>query len=153
MKRLLILVSFGVLVMAVVVWAQKTDQPKSGNAEQELIKLEKDWSEATVKGDLAFLDKILAAELTDTDSEGTVWTKAQDLANLKSGDMKVTSAVADDIKVRVYGNVAVTTGRNINKISFKGKDQSGQYRWTDTWVKRAGRWQCVASHGSKILQK
>jgi len=125
----------------------------SAGAEQELIRLEDGWNEAVVKVDLAFLDRILADDLTDTDDEGTVWTKAQDLANLKSGDYKCTSAVSADRQVRVYGDTAVVTGRNTNKAQYKGVDKSGQYRWTDTWIKRDGRWQCVATHGSKIVPK
>ena len=39
------------------------------------------------------------------------------------------------------------------KAEFKGKDISGQYRWTDTFIKRNGRWQCVATHASNVAQK
>lgn len=80
-------------------------------------------------------------------------TKAQDLADVKSGAYVITSGVMDDIKVRVYGDTAVVTGRNTVKGQYKGKDISGQTRWTDTWVKSAGRWQCVATHSSRIAQK
>jgi hypothetical protein len=118
-----------------------------------LIKLEEGWNDAFVKCDVAFLDRILADDYTDTCDDGTVATKAQDIANLKSGDLKFTSAVNDDYKVRVYGKAAVDTGRITMKAQYKGKDISGQYRWTDTWVKRAGQWQCVASHESKIVEK
>jgi hypothetical protein len=34
---------------------------------------------------------------------------------------------------------------------YKGKDISGQYRWTDVFVKRQGRWQVVATHASQIV--
>jgi ketosteroid isomerase-like protein len=125
----------------------------SAQVEQELTNLENEWGDAVVKVDLPFLDRILAEEITGTDSEGTVWTKAQDLATLKSGDWKCTSAANDDIKVRLYGDTAVVTGRNTNKSQYKGADKSGQYRWTDTFIRRDGRWQCVATHGSKIVEK
>ena len=72
---------------------------------------------------------------------------------MKSGEDVVTSAAADDMKVRVYGNAAVVTGRYTVKEQFKGTDLSGPYRFTDTFIKRAGRWQCVATHSSKIAQK
>jgi ketosteroid isomerase-like protein len=119
-------------------------------AEQELINLENRWEDASLKGDTAFLERIMAEDFTDTDPEGTVSTKAQDIANIKSGELKFTSATIDDMKARVYGDAAVVTGRNTMKGQFKGKDISGQYRWTDTWVKRDGRWQCVAGHASTI---
>jgi ketosteroid isomerase-like protein len=131
----------------------KAAPAESASVEQELIKLKDGWNDAVVKVDLAFLDRILADDLTDTDPEGTVCTKAQDIADLKSGDFKCTALVTDDYKVRVYGDAAVVTGRNTMKAQFKGKDISGPYRWTDTWIKRDGRWQCVGGHASEVVQK
>ena len=151
----------GVVVIALVTpWLlfgqakpQQAAPSKSASVEQELIKLEEGWGDALVKGDVAFLDRILADDYMDTCDDGTVATKAQDIADLKSGDLKVTSLVADESKVRVYGKAAVVTYRFTLKGQFKDKDISGQYRETDTWVKRAGHWQCVASQESKIVEK
>ncbi len=153
MKRIAIAVCVVVLVMAVAAWAQAPVQPKSGTVEEELIKLEKEWADALVKHDLAFLDTILADDYMSTDSEGTVGNKAQEIATLKSGDYVLVSTVLDNIKVHVYGDAAVYFGRSTDKAQLKGKDISGQYQWTDTWVKRDGRWRCVASHGSRIAQE
>lgn len=88
-----------------------------------------------------------------TETDGSVRTKAQDLAAIKSGQTKISSMVTDDIKVRIYGDAAVVTGRNTVKVIWMGKDISGQERWTDTWIKSNGRWQCVATHVSSIAQK
>jgi lactate dehydrogenase-like 2-hydroxyacid dehydrogenase len=76
-----------------------------------------------------------------------------DAAFLKSGDFAVTSCVHHELKVRVYGDAAVVTGRDTIIETYKGKDVSGQHRWTHTWVKRAGSWHCVAGHSSEIAQK
>jgi|WetSurMetagenome_2_1015567.scaffolds.fasta_scaffold340227_2 hypothetical protein len=153
MKRHAIAVCVVVLVLAVAAWTQTAVQPTSGSVEQELIKLEKEWADALVKHDLAFFDMILADDYISTDSEGTVGTKTQEATNLKSGDYVLISTVLDNFKVHVYGDTAVYSGRSTDKAQFKGEDISGQYQWTDTWVKRGGRWQCVASHGSRIAQK
>jgi len=153
MKRVAIVFGVVVLVLAVAVWGQTPAQPKSGSVEQELIKLEKEWTDALVKRDVAFLDRILADDYTSTDTDGNVFTKTENLELLKSGEYVLLSQVADDLKVRVYGDAAVYMARTTDKAQFKGKDISGQYRWTDTWVRRAGRWQCVATHGSRIAQK
>jgi len=146
-----------VLVLAVScqVFAQaKPAAPaKSASVEQELIKLENDWNNALVKRDVAALGRIKADDWTDIDPDGTIVTKAQSLASLKSGEDAFTSAVADEMKVRVYGDAAVALGRGTVKEQYKGKDISGQYRYTDTWIKMAGRWQCVASAGTKITKK
>jgi hypothetical protein len=153
MKRIAVAVCAVVLVFAVAIIAQTPAQPTSGSVEQELIKLEQDWANALVKADLAWLDRILADDYISTDSEGIVGNKAQEIATMKSGDYVLISTVLDNFKVHVYGVAAVYFGRSTDKAQFKGKDISGQYQWTDTWVKRDGRWQCVASHGSRIAQK
>ena len=88
-----------------------------------------------------------------TDADSNVSTKAQEIAFIRSGEFVVTSCVHHEMKVRVYGDTAVVTGRSTVKETYRGKDFIGQYRWTDTWIKRAGRWQCAAEHVSKIAQK
>jgi ketosteroid isomerase-like protein len=132
---------------------QKAAPSKNSSVEQQLIKLEEAWSDAFIKGDLAFLDRFIADDITCTDENGTVWGKTQWIGDLKSGDLKFTSIANDDYKVRVYGKAAVVTYRFTAKWQYKGKDVSGQYRETDTLVKSAGRWQCVAVHYSKIVEE
>jgi ketosteroid isomerase-like protein len=149
MKRIVFVVGVVVLVFGVGILAQTT----SGSAEQELMKLENEWAKSVVKLDLAFMDRILADDYTWTDPAGNVHTKAEEIASIKSGQGVVTSSVNDEIRVRVYGDAAVVTGRTTQKGMVEGKEVSGQFRWTDTWVKLAGRWQCVADHVSNIPEK
>src|SRR4030066_239056 len=165
MKRIAIAVSVVVLVLAVSVSAQTQAQPnqevemqyafkKRMSPDQELIKLENEWRDALVKHDWALLDQILADDCIWTDPDGNVWFKAQFLASLKSGEDVLAAAEADKIRVRVFGDAAVVTGRTTVKEQYKGKDISGQYQWTDMGVKDyAGRWQCVASHSSRAPLK
>jgi ketosteroid isomerase-like protein len=54
------------------------------------------------------------------------------------------------MKVAVVGDSGIVQGEGTIKGSYKGKDMSGRYRWTDTYVKRDGVWQCVSSFSSKI---
>ena len=72
---------------------------------------------------------------------------------LKSGEDVISSCVTDDMKARVHGDAAVVTGRNTVKETLKGKDISGQYNWTDFFVKHNGRWLCLASVGSKVPER
>jgi ketosteroid isomerase-like protein len=155
MKKLLGAAALSLVLVWLIFGQVKPTQipTKSTGVEQELIKLENEWGDALIKSDVAFLGRILADDYVSTDFEGTVWTKAQLLAGLKSGEAAMTSTVLDDIKVRVYGDTAIVWGRTTEKFQLKGKDISGQFQWTDTWVRLAGRWQCVAGHGSKIVKK
>ena len=156
MNKILAVVIVFALVTTWFVFGQGTPQKavpsKSPSAEKELINLEEQCSEANVKADVAFLDRILADDYMDTDWVGAVTPKAQFIAALKSGNLKVTSSVNDDYKVRVYGKAAVVTIRFALKGQFKDNDISGQYRETDTWVKHSGHWQIVATHESRIAE-
>ena len=149
MKRTAIVVGVAGLVFVAAILAQT----KSESAEQELITLENEWANAWVKSDVAFFDRIMADDYTWTSPWGEVLTKAHNLALVKSGEDVIKSWVLADIEVRVYGDAAVVSGRDTIKETYKGEDVSSQNRWTHTWVKRAGRWQCVAAHSSEIAQK
>lgn len=154
MKRALAAVALLTWVVPCLVWGQASPQKaapaKSVSVQQQLIKLEQEWANAYVTRDIQTLNRVMADDHIYTDQDGTLLTKAQDLEEVKTGVFVATSFVSDDIKVRVYGDAAVVTGRNTIKAQYKGKDASGQWRWTDTWIKRGGVWQCVATHSSKI---
>jgi len=106
-----------------------------------------------VKHDAAALDQYEADDIVNTDPSGHANDKAQDKKDLSSGDVKFESLEIRDMKVRAFGNAAVATGTNDVKVSVKGQDLSGAYRFTDTWVKRNGKWQCVASQATKVQEQ
>ena len=153
MKRLAFLVGLTVLFFAVAALAQTGGKPKGASAEQELVRLENAWNDAYVKHGWAFMDQILADDYLFTGPDGAILTKAQFLNNLKTGEATYSSVVGENIKVRLYGDAAVVMGRNTEKSQYKGKDTSGKYQWTDTWIKHAGQWRCVATHASKVARK
>ena len=116
----------------------------------ELTKLVKDLNQANVKGDIAFLERVLHEDFTHYRPRGTVENRAQYLENRKTRRVGFDSLVAEDIKVRLYGDTAVVTYRS----AAKGKDQQGafdeQRLWTRVFVRRDGRWQLVHSQGTPI---
>jgi len=119
-------------------------------AEKELMDVENHWGEATVKGDVQALERLYAEEYLAIDPAGATFTKAQDIANVKSGNFKLATYKLDELKVRLHGEVAVVTGRNTIKATYMGKDISGAYRFTDVFVKRGGRWQALTTQGTLV---
>ena len=51
-----------------------------------------------------------------------------------------------------YGYTAVAAGTKATKGAYKRQDLSAQYRFTDRWVKRNGKWPVAASHYTKVLE-
>lgn len=120
------------------------------SVEDQIKKLEQDWAQATIKSGAAAVDQYEADDIITTDPGGRVTDRAQDKADLSSGDLKVQSIELSDMRVRVYGDTAVATGTNTLNGTYKGQDISGKYRFTDTWVKRNGKWQVVATQATKV---
>jgi len=125
---------------------QSVAQGADAAAEQEVRQAIKKYRTALVQRDAATLERIWDDDYTFTNGAGETHSKAERLANLKSGATSLDSiSEEEDMKVRVYGNVAVATSRVTIKGQYSGKQASGQYRSINVWVKGAAGWQLVAN--------
>lgn len=139
------------LAVAVAVSAQTARKEGAPGAEatgQALKDIENKWVEALAKADTTTLDSILADTYVDTDEQSHRSDKNGVLSVLKSGDLKIGSIKLSDMKVEVYGDAAVVTGSAVQKGSFKGQPLPANVIFTDTLIKRSGKWRAVASHRS-----
>jgi ketosteroid isomerase-like protein len=125
---------------------QSVAQGADAAAEQEVRQTIEKYRTALLQHDAATLERIWADDYTFTNGAGETHSKAERLANLKSGATSLDSInEEEDMKVRVYGNVAVATSRVTIKGQYSGKQTSGQYRSIHVWVKGAAGWQLVAN--------
>ena len=122
---------------------------KSDSVEQE-VQVEEDLRVAISKGDTKAYGRIVGDDYVFTNQDAVVRTKAQMVSAYDSGSLKYESVKFDEIKVHVYGDTAVVTGRQTVKAQDNGKDISGQFRYTRVYVKRQGRWQLVATQVTRI---
>jgi ketosteroid isomerase-like protein len=156
MKRLGFLVGLIVLGLSISTCARApheatvTPTPRNETVEQELMKREQEWNDADLKDDWAAMDGILADDYILTDGNGEVYTKSQCKAEYGSEEGRIVALEIDDMKVRAYGDAAVVTMRARIKEMRNGEETNGVFRITNTWIKRAGRWQCVATHSSRM---
>ena len=130
-------------------YSQSKEKPASA-AEQAVMRIERELLAALLKGDASANERYLAETYVFTGPDGSVEDRAQAIASLKSGDLKLQSASLDNAKVQIYNDTAIVTYSSNDKGTFKGKDISGKTRWTDVFVKRKGSWQVVASHGTML---
>jgi len=135
--------------------AQATDtgaaQANSGSVEQLLMQMERNW-DAIVHRNIAKIREIVAADVLLTTPDGTVQSLGDDLAELQSGAFSAELYDSFDMKVKLYGDCAVVTGRTKLKGKYKGEAVQDQFRWTDTFVRRKGRWQIVASQATPVAK-
>lgn len=113
---------------------------------RELKNLVRIWDEATVKGDAATVDRLLADEFAFVGGP----RKAQYLQSIKSKSIEtlVESAVSDELQVQVYGDTAVIIGVDTVKVKNRSQPYENRFLYMDVWIKRSGRWQCVKAYST-----
>lgn len=152
------IIAVTLLVLATVLFtttqSPAADTKVDDRAVQQVItQIEHDWGKALVKRDQAVIDRITAPDWTMTAPDGFLQTKAEVDAEMKSGAVKFESFKIEELKVRVYGDTAIVHGLETEKSSYKGKDISGQYRFTDVFMKRDGQWRALATHVTRVENK
>jgi hypothetical protein len=97
-----------------------------------------------VRADTAALSRIVADEFVEISRFGQLRTKADNIRDIASGDLKLQSVKYDSLVVRIYGDVAVLRGIADNAGTFRGFPFTGKVRYLRLFIRRDGRWQAVA---------
>jgi ketosteroid isomerase-like protein len=126
---------------------------KTGEAEQELLTLEKAFAEAIVRNDLEGIGRLVTDDWIIIDPNGEIVDRARFFEVIKSGALTHDVMESEDFRVRVYKDSAVVTGVACAKGKFMGQEFSTRERATDVFVKRDGRWQCVLTHLTRFAKK
>ncbi len=106
--------------------------------------------QALLKADTVALSRMVAADFTEVSRLGTLRSRADNLRDIASGDLRLTSVRYDSLGVRIYGDVAVLQGIADNAGTFRGFPFSGRIRYTRVFVRRDGRWQAVTMQQTSI---
>src|SRR5262249_9920008 len=137
---------FGLIIISTsqLAWPQST-------AEKEVLQFERDACKGFLDGDAAALERDLTADFTLTLSNGEVSTRADEISELCSGKVHYDVFENYDMHARVYGdNIAIVLGKTRVKGTSNGKPFDRVVQFTDTLVKRDGRWQLAAGHVSRV---
>jgi len=129
-------------------------EPQANESEQEVRQAIEKYRTALLQRDIPALEKIWADDYVFVNAFGEVLTKAQRLANAKSGATTLDSIKEEEkITVRVYQNSAVATSRVTIKGQYSGQPTTGQYRSTHVWVRGSEGWQLVSNQLTALPQK
>lgn len=132
----------------VLLLVSATSSCAQGNTSDEgahVKALDNSWNSALETKDTKALDMLLAESFVSVDIDGSVQSKSEFLASIKSPDYHPSQAVTEQSTVQVYGNSAVVVGIFRSKWLEKGKTITHRERFVDTWVKIKDSWQCVAA--------
>ena len=121
------------------------------DSETEIAALEAELRAAQLGADVTALDRLISDDLLFTGPDGTLATKADDLASYREGIMRVSAHEPEELRVRHVGaDVAVVALRTRMAGSYAGTPFSGVARYTRVWAREEGRWRIVAGHVSVV---
>jgi len=134
---------------------QRPGMPRSQKHESRhtIDQLEDNWRDAMLKGDVAALDALLADDYMGISASGTLQSKEQALANLRSGRLHIKTLEFSDRKVRFYGMTALVTSQaDVSATNAEG-EISGSFRYIRVYVRDAkGIWRIVSFEASRIRE-
>ena len=115
----------------------------------ELTRLERVWTDAHLHGDAKALDTLWDGDLVVSAPRMQVLTRADALAAARSGRMRFDRYETSDLRVRVYGDSAIVTGRLRRARRRDDRVVEDDWRFTKVYVRRGALWKVVAFHASE----
>jgi ketosteroid isomerase-like protein len=140
--KLIVLIAVSLWMGAGISWGQSSSSEEGAH----VLALDNSWNRALEMTDTKALDMLLADNFVSIDIDGSVQTKREFLASLKStGYHTPSQSVTEESKVDVYGSSALVLGLFRTQSKVKGRSVTRRERFLDTWVNLNGTWRCVAS--------
>ena len=121
--------------------------------ERDIRRVEAEICQAFQRGDAASLRPLLDDGFILTSSTGVVTDLAQNLEEVRTRDPAYDEFRNHDQIVRLHGDAAIVTGITTVKGRSGGKSFAKDFQFTDTWVRRDGRWLLAASHASALPER
>ena len=146
------LLAVRVLLVAFFTRAVPTAQAGENDDVKVLLDLESKMAQAWVQRDAQLiLEQILADDYTLAGTGDALIGKGQYVAGLDNPEFRTTSAIVANLRIRVYGDAAVVTGRATYQGWSKKRGRFvRRFRFTDTFIRRGSTWKCVATHASGL---
>jgi len=152
MNRMLVIAALIVALASLALGQTKIARRTETESVVETIRrLDQERIQAQIHADAPALDRIYADDFIGIGPSVTVRTKPQVLADFTSHDLSFQSITTDEVRIRVYGNTVVETGRTTTIGQDKGKVVPRDNRFTRVWVRGQGRWRLVANHYSTLI--
>ncbi|MBZ5600489.1 MAG: nuclear transport factor 2 family protein [Acidobacteriia bacterium] len=116
-----------------------------------MLDAEEQWDEAACSHNKS-PETVLADDFWGTAPDGTTYGKAEEVKDTQDPSKSARQCHQIDPRVRIFGeNLAMVYGKAFSVRKGKdGRDAPRCLTFTDTWLKRDGKWQVIAAHDAQI---
>ncbi|MCM2358111.1 MAG: nuclear transport factor 2 family protein [Geobacteraceae bacterium] len=125
-------------------------QPLAADGTEEVKRLEQALGQALLAGNAAAYGGMLAGDYAVTNATGDLLTWDQEVARLRTGEMRFEKLEIGDLAARRFGKTVIVTGKASQSATLMDREVSGEFRFTRVWIKGKGGWKAVAAHYSRI---
>jgi len=102
------------------------------------------WDKAIVRKDRAAIADNMAEDFRQIDGDGDLENKASFVEGVVSPKLQIDPYTVEDFEVRLYGDVALLSGRTRMTGQYDGKPFTTNYRYIDVYVRKDGRWRIAS---------
>jgi ketosteroid isomerase-like protein len=122
------------------------------NIHDELIAVTAEWDRSMVENDVDAIGRYMADDWAIIGPDGSLGDKATFLGLVKSGGLTHDVMTSEDMRVRIYGDTAVTVSRGVSGGTYQGQPFREVERVSCVFVREEGQWRCVLTHLSRLSQ-
>ena len=108
------------------------------------------WDKSIVAKDRAAIEANMAEDFRQIDGAGNIETKQSFVESLVAPELRLDPYSVEEFDVRLYGEVALLSGRTRMTGTYNGKPFTTHYRYIDVYVRRSGEWMIVSVQISKL---
>ena len=111
---------------------------------EELARQAEAWDKAIIRKDRAAIAENMAEDFRQISARGDVASKAAFLDAIMSPKLVINPYGVEDMDIRVYGDVALVSGRTRMSGNYDGKPFGSHYRYVDVYVRKEGKWRVTS---------
>lgn len=137
-------------VFAAIILSCNAKDKSNKGAEAQLLRLNYLYDSALLIHDTGFLKRLYADDFIYTNPEGKVLNKEEQLISIAVSEMKWDAGKSDDVRVKIYNDIAVMTGAFRASGTYRGNPVSIHERYTAVWKQKDTTWQVIAEQGNII---
>jgi ketosteroid isomerase-like protein len=120
--------------------------------EEELVRVEKEFTDAIAKNELERIQRFVTNDWVIIGADGGIIERNRFFEVIRSGTLTHDMMESDEMRVRLYGDIAIVSALTRSRGKFMGQEFSTRERATDVFVKQDGQWRCVLTQltGMKV---
>jgi ketosteroid isomerase-like protein len=118
--------------------------------QEQLIKefqtIEDNFNKAVISNNIDEISKCISTDWVLVDAQGGIIPKERFYDVVEQGLLKHTTMTKEILRVKVYDNIALVTGRGKNTGTWQGEPMQADEWITDVYKKEKDNWICVLTH-------